>query len=94
MRFIKKNFIYDVISLKKGLEAFIENLMNVRTQIREASYFYDKKMLEICFNKWRFFVNNNSNEKIFLADQFYKQKLMKTMFLAFFKVCSGTIQDF
>ncbi|XP_025420043.1 coiled-coil domain-containing protein 191 isoform X2 [Sipha flava] len=82
---IADNF-YRKCLLKKGLEAFIENLMNVRTQIREASYFYDKKMLEICFNKWRFFVNNNSNEKIFLADQFYKQKLMKTMFLAFFKI--------
>lgn len=89
---IADNF-YRKYLLRKGLEVFIKNIMNVRSQIREASYFYEKKILEMCFNKWRFFVSNNSNEKIFLADQFYKQKLMKTTFLAFFKVYNRIILD-
>lgn len=83
---IADNF-YRKFLLRRGLEAFTENLMNARLHIKEASNYYDKKILEMCFSKWRFYVNNNSNEKTFLAEQFYKRKLMKTTFLGFYKVC-------
>lgn len=75
------------LMLKKGLEGFKINLNNIRFQMKQASNFYDEKILEICFSKWRFFVNNNLNEKIFLAEQFYKKKLMKSIFFGFFQVC-------
>lgn len=73
--------------LRKGLDAFRSNLKNARKKMQIASNYYGNKILGVCFNKWRFFTNNNSNEKIFLAEQFYKRKLLKTTFLCFFKVC-------
>jgi len=77
---------YQQILKKKAFEAFKVNLWNRRLSIEKASNYYNKKVLEICFNKWRFFVNNNLNEKILLAEQFYKRKLMKIVFLGFLKV--------
>lgn len=72
--------------LRKGLDAFRLNLKNAEKRMQIASNYYGNKILGVCFNKWRFFTNNNSNEKIFLAEQFYKRKLMKTTFLCFFMV--------
>lgn len=72
--------------LKSALEAFQLNLKNLRTRLQNASNYYDKKIVEICFSKWRFFANNNSNEKIHFAEQFYKRKLMKKAFFGFLKV--------
>lgn len=74
--------------LKKGLEGFKINVYNIRLQMKQASNYYNKKVLGVCFSKWRFFVNNNLNEKIFLAEQFYKKKLMKSIFFGFFQVCA------
>lgn len=88
------DIFYQKYLLRRGLEAFMSNLMNARAQMREASFYYDKKILEMCFSKWRFFVNKNSNEKILLAEQFYNQKLLKTTFLGFYKVCNVTIYNF
>lgn len=78
---------YQRLILKKGLEGFKINLNNVRLQMKQASNYFNMKILGTCFNKWRFFVNNNLNEKIFLAEQFYKKKLMKSIFFRFFQVC-------
>lgn len=80
------NDFYRKLLLRKGLEVFRSNLKNTRLQMQKAANYYNKKMISICFNKWLFFVNNNLNEKIFLAEQFYKRKLIKTAFLGFFKV--------
>lgn len=74
--------------IKNGFEAFKVNLNNRRLLMEKASNYYEKKILGICFSKWRFFSNNNLNEKIFLAEQFYKYKLMKTTLLNFYKVPS------
>ncbi|VVC37703.1 Sfi1 spindle body [Cinara cedri] len=76
---------YRKLLLKRVLEAFKLNLMNLRTRIQEASHYYDTKIVETCFSKWRFFVNNNSNEKVLFAEQFYKRKLIKKAFLSFLK---------
>lgn len=72
--------------LKKGFDAFRVNLINARKQMQEASNYCNRRLLGLCFSKWRFFVDNNSNEKILLAEQFYKRKLMKMAFLGFVKV--------
>jgi len=77
---------YRKFLMKKGLEAFKVNLRNGRLLIEKASNYYNKKILEISFSKWRYFVNNNLNKKIFLAEQFYKKKLMKTVFFGFLTV--------
>jgi len=72
--------------MRNGLEAFRANLRNARLREREASNFYNQKALKVCFSKWRLFVNNNSKEKIHLAEKFYKTTLMKKTFLSFFMV--------
>lgn len=72
--------------IRNGLEAFKANLRNARLREREASNFYNRKALEVCFSKWRLFVNNSSKEKIHLAEKFYKTTLMKKTFLSFFMV--------
>lgn len=77
--------------IKNGFEAFKVNLNNGRLLMEKASNYYEKKVLGICFSKWRFFANNNLNEKIFFAEQFYKRKLMKTTLLNFFKVSTYVI---
>lgn len=72
--------------IKNGFEAFKLNLKNEKLLMEKASTYYEKKILGSCFSKWRFFTNNNLNEKIFLAEQFYKRKLIQTTFLSFLKV--------
>ncbi|XP_025193580.1 coiled-coil domain-containing protein 191 isoform X2 [Melanaphis sacchari] len=77
---------YRKLLMRRGLEAFRANLNCARWRAEEASEHYDRQLVSTCFNKWRFYVNNSMNEKIFLADQFYKQKLMKTTFLGFYEI--------
>lgn len=72
--------------LKKTLESFQLNLKNLRLQLQNASNYYDKKIVQNYFIKWRFFTNNNSNENILIAEKFYKHKLMKKVFFGFSKV--------
>lgn len=72
--------------IRNGLEAFRENLKHARSRMRDAVNYHDKKALGECFSKWRFLANNSANEKVFLAEQFYKRKLMQTVFLSFYKV--------
>lgn len=82
---------YRKLLMRKALEAFKINLKNRRLSMEKASDYCNKKIREVCFGQWRFFVNNNSNKRLFMAEQFYKQKLMKTAFLGFSKVyCTFT----
>jgi len=77
---------YRKLLMRRGLEAFRTNLNCARWRAEEASDHYDRQLVGTCFSKWRFYVNNSSNEKIFLAEQFYKRKLMKMIFLGFYEV--------
>lgn len=78
---------YRKLLIRKGFEAFTVNLKNTRFQMHKFANYYNRKILGMCFNKWRFFVNNTLNEKIFFAEQFYKQKLIKKAYFGFVKVC-------
>lgn len=77
---------YRKVLLRKGLNAFTLNLESTRSQMHKAANYYNGKILGVCFNKWLFFTNNNLNEKIFLAEQFYNRKLKKSAFIGFLKV--------
>lgn len=77
---------YRKLLMRRGLEAFRTNLNCARWRAEEASDHYDRQLIGTCFSKWRFYVNNSLNEKIFLAEQFYKRKLIKTTFLGFYEV--------
>ncbi|XP_026813618.1 coiled-coil domain-containing protein 191 isoform X1 [Rhopalosiphum maidis] len=78
--------LYRKLLLRRGFEAFRANLNCARWRVEEASNHYDRLLVGTCFSKWRFYVNNSLNEKILLAEQFYKQKLIKTAFLGFYKI--------
>jgi len=77
---------YRKLLMRRGLEAFRVNLNCARWRAEEASDHYERRLVGSCFSKWRFYVNNSLNEKILSAEQFYKRKLMKTTFLAFYEV--------
>ncbi|CAH1712084.1 coiled-coil domain-containing protein 191 [Aphis gossypii] len=77
---------YRKLLMRRGLEAFRTNLNCARWRAEEASDHYDRQLVGTCFSKWRFYVNNSLNEKIFLAEQFYKRKLMKMIFLGFYEI--------
>jgi len=78
--------LYRKLLMRRGLEAFSENLNCARWRAKEASDHYDRQLVSTCFSKWRFYVNNSLNEKILLAKQFYKRKLLKTTFFGFYEV--------
>ncbi|KAL5241668.1 hypothetical protein ACI65C_009078 [Semiaphis heraclei] len=78
--------LYRKLLMRRGLEAFKANLNCARWRAEEASGHYDRQLVGTCFSKWRFYVNNSLNEKILLAEQFYKRKLLKTTFLGFYKI--------
>ncbi|XP_022179907.1 coiled-coil domain-containing protein 191 isoform X2 [Myzus persicae] len=78
--------LYRKLLMRRGLEAFSANLNCARWRAEEASDHYDRRLVGTCFSKWRFYVNNSLNEKILLAEQFYKRKLLKTTFLGFYEI--------
>lgn len=80
------NDLYRKLLMRRGLEAFSANLNCARWRAEEASDHYDRQLVGTCFSKWRFYVNNSLNEKILLAEQFYKRKLLMTTFSGFYEV--------
>lgn len=78
--------LYRKLLMRRGLDAFSENLNCARWRAKEASDHYDRQLVSTCFSKWRFYVNNSLNEKILLAKQFYKRNLLKTTFFGFYEV--------